>query len=69
MQKLPGLTEVEFHKKFSDSFYQILRSSDLINNVNIEQFATIINSGLLSGAPLTTSNLIAYLDQDQNNLI
>ena len=40
-----------------------------MNNVNIEQFGMMINSGLLSGAPLTTASLVAYLDQEQNSLL
>ena len=40
-----------------------------MTNVVIEQFATMVNVGLLSGAPLTISNLVAYLDQEQNELL
>jgi hypothetical protein len=29
----------------------------------------MLNSGLLSGAPLTQTNLIAYLDREQNALL
>ena len=40
-----------------------------MQNVDIEQFATMVNFGLLSGAPLTQTNLIAYLDREQNALL
>lgn len=40
-----------------------------MQHVDIDQFATMINSGLLSGAPLTQTNLIAYLDREQNSLL
>ena len=40
-----------------------------MTNVDIEQFATMVNVGLLYGAPLTISNLVAYLDQEQNELL
>lgn len=69
LQKLPGLNEAEFCKKFSDYLYQAFRSSELMQHVNIDQFATMVNSGLLSGAPMTQTNLIAYLDKEQNALL
>ena len=64
MQKLPGLNEADFCKKFSDYFYQALRSSELMHNVNIDQYGSMINSGLLSGAPLAQNCLVAYLEKE-----
>lgn len=63
------MDEAEFCKKFSDAVYSAFRNSELMQNVDIEQFATMINSGLLSGAPLTQTSLIAYLDREQNALL
>ena len=40
-----------------------------MQHVDIDQFATMVNSGLLTGAPLTQSNMIAYLDKEQNALL
>jgi hypothetical protein len=40
-----------------------------MQSVEIDQFAAMINTGLLSGAPLTHSNMIAYLDNEQNQLL
>ena len=43
--------------------------SDLMKNVQIQQFTSMINSGVLTGEPLNQTQMVAYLTREQNELL
>ena len=46
-----------------------MMESDLMKNVQIQQFTSMINSGVLTGEPLNQTQMVAYLTREQNELL
>ena len=69
ISKMPGLGEQQAYEQFDFAIRTCLNESDLMGQVQVINFSVMLNSGILSGQPLSQAQMIAYLTPEQNEIL